>query len=253
MEDDRVPDSFASHVLVVDDASHAVDSVAIHNEALAEVLLRGDAVALWAVTDLVADEYPAVAAEIRQAFDRDGDDRYRGVLPDCRPALESLLATDGIYRRVGLERLDVWTDGELLARYVPDHSKFRVDCQAAGGLREALERRLDEFPAALLPARTLAEWRCDGTRYELRPPSLCSDRLCVGLSGITRVRLDEPARRIELEWRQPSGYLQRAVDRLFPDAPRAFALDDAGTYRQVADAFGLVAERLEIPVERPST
>ena len=156
MEDDRVPDTFASHALVVYGASHA-DSVAVHDEALAEILDRGEAVDLWADLDLVADGYPDVAAETRETLARVGDDRYRGTLPDCRPALESLLATDGIYRRVGLERLDVRTDGDLLARYVPDHSKFRIDCTVADGLRESLDRRLDELPAAILPARTLAE------------------------------------------------------------------------------------------------
>ena len=250
MEDDRVPDTFASHVLVVDDASHAADGVAIHNGALAAVLDRADAVDLCADAALVADEYPSVAAAIRDAFERVGNDRYRGTLPDCRPALESLLATEGIYRFVGLERLDVRTDGDLLARYVPDHSKFRIDCTAVDGLHEALDRRLEDYPAAILPARTLAEWRCDGTRYELRPPSLCGDRLCVGLSGITHVRLGDAERRIELEWRRPSGLLQRAVDRLFPDAPRAFAIDDAEQYREAADAFALVAQRLAVPVER---
>jgi len=252
MDDDRVPDTFASHTLVV---SRTVDSNAeidIHNAVLAPLLDRADAVDLWADVDLVVDEYPGVAASIREAFDRIEDSRYRAALPDCRSALDALLATEGVYRYVGLERLDVRIDERLLARYVPDHSKFRVDCAAAEGLDAELRRTLADAEAGMLPARTLAEWSRDGTRYELRPPSLCFDGSCRGVGGITAVRLDDADRRIELEWAGPSGLLQRAVDLLFPDSPRTFEFDDESTYRDAADALALIADRLEIPTERAS-
>jgi len=252
MDDDRVPDSFASHVLVVSQSADGDAEIGVHNAALSSVLDRADGVDLWADAELVAGEYPEVAASIREAFDRIDEGRYRGALPGCRSALEALFATEGVYRFVGLERLDARVDDRLLARYVPDHSKFRVDCTAAEGLDAELRRALADAEAAILPARTLAEWSTDGVRYELCPPSLCTDRSCWGLVGITTVRLDDADHRIELEWAEPDGVLQRAVDLLFPDSPRAFAFDDEAAYRDAADAFELVAKRLEIPVERAS-
>lgn len=250
MDGDRVPDAFATHVLVVSRAADADGEVGVHNAALSAILDRADAVDLWADADLVADEYPDAAASIHEAFDRIEEGRYRGALPDCRSALESLLATEGVYRYVGLERLDVRIGDRLLARYVPDHSKFRVDCTASEGLDAELRQTLADAEAGIVPAGTLAEWSCDGTRYELRPPSLCTDGSCWGLAGITAVRLDDANRRIELEWTGPSGVLQRAVDLLFPDAPRAFDFEDESAYRDAAEAVALVADCLSIPVER---
>lgn len=252
MDDDRVPDAFASHTLVVSRAMDTNSEIGVHNAALSVILDRADAVDLWADADLVADEYPGVAASIREAFDRTEENRYRGTLPDCRSALDALLATEGVYRFVGLERLDARVDGRLLARYVPDHSKFRVDCTVSEGLDAELRRTLADADAGVLPARTLAEWTLDGTRYELRPPLLCFDGSCRGVGGITAVRLDDADRRIELGWTEPSGLLQRAVDLLFPDSPGAFAFDDEAAYRDAADGFALVANRLKIPVERAS-
>jgi len=252
MNGEHVPDSFASHVLVVSGAVDTNDEIGVHNDVLSTILDRSDAVDLWADAELVADEYPEVAASIREAFDRIDEGRYRGALSDCRSALDALLATEGVYRFVGLERLDARIDDQLLARYVPDHSKFRIDCTAVEGLDAGLRRTLADAKAGILPARTLAEWSRDGTRYELRPPSLCFDGCCQGLAGITAVRLDDADRRIELEWAEPNGVLQRAVDLLFPDSPRTLAFDDVATYRDAADAVGLVADRLEITVERAS-
>jgi len=250
MDGERVPDSFASHVLVVDRTGDAGGEVGTHNAALSAILDRADAVDLWTDTELVADESPDVATSIPDAFDRIDEGRYRGALPDCRSTLDELLATEGVYRFVGFERLDVRVDDRLLARYVPDHATFRVDCTTVEGMDAELRRTLADADAAILPARTLAEWSRDGTRYELRPPSLRTDRSCWGLTGITAVRLDDADRRIELEWAPPSGVLQRAVDLLSPDSPASFAFDDAGAYRDAADAFVSVADRLEIPVER---
>jgi len=252
MNGERVPDSFASHALVVSRSVDTDAGVDVHNAALAAILDRADAVDLWADTELVADEYPGVAASIREAFDRIDEERYRAALSDCRSALDALLATEGVYRFVGLERLDARVDDRLIARYVPDHSKFRVDCTAVEGLDAELRRTLADAEAAILPTRTLAEWSCDGTRYELRPPSLCTDRSCRSLSGITAVRLDDAERRIELEWAGPDGVLQRAVDLLFPDVPGTFDFDDESAYRDAADALKVVAMRLEIPIERAS-
>lgn len=250
MDGERVPDSFASHALVTHRTADADAEISGHNAALSVILDRADAVDLWADVDLVADEYPDAAASIREAFDRVDENRYRGALPDCRSALDALLATEGVYRYVGLERLDVRIDDRLLARYVPDHSKFRVDCAAAEGLDAELRRTLADAEAAMLPARTLAEWTRDGTRYDLRPPSLCFDGSCRGVAGIGAVRLDDADRRIELEWAGPSGLLQRAVAVLFPDSPKTLTFDDESAYRDAADGFALVADRLEIPVER---
>jgi len=252
MDDDRVPDSFATHALVVARAVDTNSEIDIHNAALSAILDRADAVDLWADAELVADEYPEAAASLREAFDRIEENCYRGTLPDCRSTLDALLATEGVYRFVGLERLDAWADDRLLVRYVPDHSKFRVDCTAVEGMDAELRQTLADAEAGILPARTLAEWSRDGTRCELRPPMLCFDGSCQDVGGITAVRLDDADRRIELEWAEPSGVLQRAVDLLFPDSPRAFAFDDEATYRDAADAFGLVADRLEITVERAS-
>ncbi|GAA0677951.1 hypothetical protein ACFQDG_02755 [Natronoarchaeum mannanilyticum] len=252
MDGERVPDSFASHVLVVSESVDTNDEIGVHNDVLSAILDRSDTIDLWADADLVGDEYPDVAASLREAFERIEKGRYRGALPDCRSALDALLATEGVYRFVGLERLDARVDDQLLARYVPDHSKFRIDATAAEGLDAELRRTLADAEAGILPARTLAEWSSDGIQYELRPPSLCTDRSCWGLTGVTAVRLDDADRRIELNWAEPSGVLQRAADLLFPDSPRAFAFDDEAAYRDAADAFELIAKRLEIPVERAS-
>ena len=247
-----------THTLVVRERADATaGEVRRTNAALWAVLDRGDRIDLWIDAALLGDDHPAVRDEIASSFRRLDGGRFRGRLPACRDALESLLSLTSFHRFVSLERLEVRTADGLRLRCVPDHRTFELDETAAGGVAAEIEASLTDTGAALLPARTLAEWRSEGKRYAVRPPQFCVDRegrneagYCVELAALGEVSVDRERRRIDLRWGGEStgGLLRRVADAIGPTPPSSFRFDDDETFRSVAAAFELVGEKLDVPV-----
>lgn len=244
-------------LLVRESADATAGEVRRTNAALWPVLDRGDRADLWLDATRLGDDHPEVRDEIAASFRRLGDDRFRGRLPGCRDALESLLALTSFHRFVSLERLEVRTADGLLLRYVPDHRVFELDETAADGVAAEIASELADTGAGLLPARTLAAWRSEGRRYAVRPPQFCVDRegrvdagYCVELTALGEVAVDRDRRRIDLRWGDESagGLLRRVADAIRPTPPSSFAFDDGETFRSVAAAFELVGEELDVPV-----
>ncbi|NHN49646.1 hypothetical protein G9464_18925 [Halostella sp. JP-L12] len=246
-----------THVLLATEPADGTAAAEVRrtNAALWPVLDRGDRVDLWLAARQLGDDHPDVRDEIAASFRRLDEGRFRGRLPACRDATESLLSLTSFHRFVSLERLEVRTPDGLLLRHVPDHGTFDLDETAAAGVARAIEADLDDVHAALWPARTLAEWWSDGRRYAVRPPQFCVERedgkvgFCTDLSGIWGIAVDRDRRRIDLRWGESSdGLLGRIGDAIRPTPPSTFRFDDEGRFESAAAAFELVGEKLDAPV-----
>lgn len=240
-------------VLAVDDARSEAEATAA---AVEVVLEHADSVEVRVDLPALADDHPRVAAAIEESFERVDDGRSngeqahrRGRVDAVRAALDALLELTSVHRFASLERVDAFSDDRRVLHHVPDHGRFELDATAAAdrdALASDVSAAVADHPAGLLPARTLADWYDDGTRYELEPPSLRVDGdACFDLGALDGVAFDASNREIRPSWDDDDGVVATLLGALGPARPERFRFDSANRYEGVAGAFRDVADALD--------
>ncbi|WP_207586617.1 hypothetical protein [Halomontanus rarus] len=203
--------------------------------------------------DGVGERYPDVVRRVQAAYDRIGSvdprhDEYRANEPTnaARSVLRDLLTIETWHLAVCVQHVRLERDGDTFVLYNADHRQFDVDGDAVPAAVESIESALEGTAAGILPAGTRCEWECDGTTYELSPPSFCVETACFDLAALRGVDADAETRTIRLEWddSRPSNRvlsgLVGLLERLGPSRPTELRFDSRESFREARAEFETV-------------
>lgn len=249
-------DFHPSHAVVFGAVDTAEERTATA-DAIGRVTRHAEQICLRIDRDGIGERYPDVVRRLQAEYDQIGSvgagyDEYctSETTDDAVAALRDLLAIETWHLAVFVQHVRLERDGYTFLLYNADHRQFDVDGDAVPAAIESIESTLEGIAAGILPTETLCEWECDGTAYELSPPSFCVETACFDLAALRDVGIDAETATIRLEWddSRPSNRVLVGLvgwfERLGPSRPTELRFDSRESFRDAKTGFEIVLAAL---------